>query len=389
MGRAATWLVVVAGITASRSAAASYGGGSWACERTPGDRGDPLTVCIGERAVPEGCPIHVVVEHGKLATGALAIDAARAKVHARATLVDSFREHYRYMDMMNCDWVEADKDFDRLTIELGDARAGDAFSAWGFRDLEITKPGRCLDAVWPHVAFSVGACDKPPPRVTAPPATANASSRAVMNKLALVSTILTVAGSSAIAAPVVAFDRLFHEHATWRLPCTSSFQGEANVLPANAAVECAIDTVSYADGAKRAHLDCAGPREIMLDLRDAYEARTFVATRAGLWSVDDDRDAPAIDVAKLVHEPPLLPAHPIVGTREVKHDRDGDGGIRYATSAYANSWCVTTRPWGTGGGGRAWLMCFSPAGEITGVAAFKSELTTWKVRCGSAPDLGM
>lgn len=172
MARAATWLVVVAGIAASGPAAAYYGGGSWECERTPGYGGDPLTVCVGERAVPEGCPIHAVVEHGKLAAGALAINATRAKVQARAALVDSFREHYRYMDMMNCDWVEADKDFDRFIIDLGDARAGDAFSDWGFPGVEITKRGPCPDAVWPHVVFIGGACDKPPQPVMPPPAAA-------------------------------------------------------------------------------------------------------------------------------------------------------------------------------------------------------------------------
>lgn len=210
-----------------------------------------------------------------------------------------------------------------------------------------------------------------------------------MNRLALVAAILTVASPAAIGAPIVAFDGLFHERAKWRLPCALSFQGEANALLANAAVECAIDTVSDVHGVKRAHLDCVGPREVFSDLSEAYEPRTFVATAAALWSVEDERDAPPIDVAKVVRQPPLLSVHPIAGTREVKLGSYGESGIRYSTAPYADSWCVTARPFGTGGGGRAWLMCFSPAGEITGVAAFKSEITTWKVRCGSAPDLAM
>ena len=121
--------------------------------------------------MPEGCPIHVVVERGKLATGTIAISAVRAKLHAQVELVDSFREHYRYMDMMQCDPVEADQDFDRITLRFADARAGDTLSEWGYPGVAITKHRRCPDAVWPRVVFAAGACDKPPWALTPPPLT--------------------------------------------------------------------------------------------------------------------------------------------------------------------------------------------------------------------------
>jgi hypothetical protein len=200
----ATWVLFAVSMLASRPAAAYYGWGSWTCDAPRSNL--PLSTVCPESAIPEGCPIHVVVPHDKPLHGPLELSAVRGRgpykaavvngnkawayrppghalvLHAQATFETRFSEHYSYMEMMRCDPVEADQEFDRVTVTVSHARAGDIVMLGDSREgVEITRRRECPPARWPTVRFQATSCDRvytppipplatPPPTVKHPPA---------------------------------------------------------------------------------------------------------------------------------------------------------------------------------------------------------------------------
>nr|HEX4318669.1 hypothetical protein [Kofleriaceae bacterium] len=192
-------------------------------------------------------------------------------------------------------------------------------------------------------------------------------------------------GATAAAPAKLPFAGLFHAKVAWTLPCQYGHDGQ---LAAHGELACAIDAASTAGATTRAHLTCSGQTDVLGDIHAwALEPRTLVATADGLWSVDDDGPdgRGSADVAHATSAPPLLAAKPAAGKRRRDDDPNGYAGMWFVTSQLGTSWCVGKTPWGWGGGTHVWITCFSPDGQLTGMAGFKQESNIAELRCGATP----
>jgi hypothetical protein len=173
---------------------------------------------------------------------------------------------------------------------------------------------------------------------------------------------IALATTTASAAP---FDGLFHAQ-TKQLACTGEARGVDEVT-------CTITRL----GPHSSRLACTGG--VYDELAPAFESAVLVGNSHGIW-----RAKPGAKIDP--KQPPWLAIPPAISHWEQDDDPQRYSGIQHFTIAHDRDWCAAWWPFGYGGAPKAYAVCVSPDGALTGFAAIKNESRIWSIRCGDAPD---